>query len=592
MVVMISRKGLVSRTATTALVALVTSLVGSTAVAAPRPASSPTVSINNVSITEGNSGTALASFTVQLKGKTSGPTTVAYATADGTAGAPADYLVANGVVTFGKGQARTVTVPVNGDLADEPNETFAVNLSGASNVSIADAQGIATIVDDDAAPAISVADATVGEGNSGTTDASFRVALSHASAGDVTVDYATADETATSPGDYGAGSGRVSFAPGSTAATIVVPVAGDSLEEPNETFAVNLSGPVGASLADGGAKGTIVDDETLPAISVDDAATAEGDAGSTAVSFGVTLSHPSVDTVSVGLATADGSAVGPADYLPATEVVSLAPGETSKTVAVMVAGDAIDEPDESFAINLSEPSNGVLADHQAAGTITDDDAAPTISVGDASVIEGNAGSKSVEVTVSLSNPSSHQVAVGYATVDGTAVAPGDFEPANGTLLFNAGDTQKTLAVSVLGDTSVEPDELLTIDAASAENATLGDATGGVIIANDGDRWPTSTSVRPRKARGKIRVSGLLSPARPGRTMAVTLYKKKDGRFVKVRTKRPSLGAGADANADGTPDSKYSTRFDNPRRTRRCKVVARFTGDGDHRPSRAVKTFDC
>jgi hypothetical protein len=591
MVVMISRKGLVSRTATTALVALVTSLVGSTAVAAP-PSSGPTVSINDVSVTEGNSGTALASFTVQLKGKTSGPASVSYATADVTAGAPADYLYAGGTVTFGKGKARKVSVLVNGDLADEPSESFAVNLSGAINVSIADAQGIGTIVDDDAAPTISVADATVGEGNSGTTDASFRVALSNSSASEVRVDYSTADETATSPGDYAAGAGVVTFAPGTTAAAITVPVAGDTLEEPNETFAVNLSSPVGATLADGAATGTIVDDETVPAISVGDAATAEGDTGQTAVSFGVTLSHPSADTVSVGLATADGSAIAPADYLPAAEVVSFAPGETSKTVAVMVAGDAIDEPDESFAVNLSAPVNGLLADHQAAGTITDDDAAPSISVGDASVIEGNAGSKSVTVTVSLSNPSSHQVAVGYATADGTAVSPGDFEPASGTLLFGSGETQKTLAVSVLGDTAVEPDELLTIDAASAENAVLGDPSGGVTIANDGDRWPTATSVRARKARGKIRVSGLLSPAHPGRTMAVTLYKKKDGRFVKVRTKRPSLGAGADANADGTPDSKYSTRFRNPRRTRRCKVVARFNGDSDHRPSRAGKTFDC
>ena len=589
---MISRKGLVSRTATTALVALVTSLVGSTAVAAPPSGSGPTVSINDVSITEGNSGTALVSFSVQLKGKTSGPASVSYATADVTAAEPADYQRASGTVTFGKGKARKISVLVNGDLADEPNESFAVNLSGAINVSIADAQGIGTIVDDDATPTISVADATVGEGNSGTTDASFRVTLSNASAGEVRVDYSTADETATSPSDYAAGSGVVTFAPGTTAAAITVPVAGDSLEEPNETFAVNLSSPVGASLADGAATGTIVDDETAPAISVGDAATAEGDAGSAAVSFGVTLSHPSADPVSVGLATADGSAIAPADYVPAAEVVSFAPGEISKTVAVMVAGDTIDEPDESFAVNLSTPDKGVLADNQGAGSIIDDDATPSISVGNASVIEGNSGTKSVTVKVSLSNPSSHQVAVGYATADGTAVAPGDFEPASGTLLFNAGDTQETLAVSVLGDTAVEPDELLTIDAASAENAVLGDPSGGVTIANDGDRWPTSTSVRARKGRGKIRVRGLLSPAHPGRTMAVTLYKKKDGRFVKVRTRRPSLGAGVDANADGTPDSKYSTRFGNPRRTLRCKVVARFPGDNDHRPSRAGKTFDC
>lgn len=116
-------------------------------VAAPLPA----VAINNVNITEGPSGTSVANFTVSLSAPSSNTVTVNYATANNTAVAGSDYVSASGTVSFAPGQvSRPLTVNINGDTTFEPNETFFVNLSNAVNATIADAQGVATIVDDDA----------------------------------------------------------------------------------------------------------------------------------------------------------------------------------------------------------------------------------------------------------------------------------------------------------------------------------------------------------------------------------------------------------------------------------------------------------
>jgi hypothetical protein len=113
-------------------------------------------------------------------------------------------------------------------------------------------------------PAVSVADATVTEGNSGTVAASFSVSLSAASAQTVSVNYSTQDNTASAGSDYEAASGTISFLPGETVKTVTVNVYGDTFDESNETFFVNLNGPVNATIADGQATGTIMDDDDAP----------------------------------------------------------------------------------------------------------------------------------------------------------------------------------------------------------------------------------------------------------------------------------------------------------------------------------------
>src|SRR5690606_38195532 len=123
----------------------------------------------------------------------------------------------------------------------EGNETVLVTLTGPTNATIADGEGIGTILDDDDAPTIAIADASVVEGTGGTTVLTFVVTLSAASGAAVTVDYATADGSAVAPADYTSAVGTLTFAPGATSATIEVAINPDDLSEPTESFAVLLS---------------------------------------------------------------------------------------------------------------------------------------------------------------------------------------------------------------------------------------------------------------------------------------------------------------------------------------------------------------
>ena len=119
---------------------------------------------------------------------------------------------------------QTVSVAVLGDTVVEPNETFVVNLSGAVNATIADNQGVGTIVDNDAVPSLAINDVTVTEGDSGSVNAVFTVNLSAPSGLPVSVKYATANGTATAGSDYTAKSGTLTFAAGVTTQTMSVAV--------------------------------------------------------------------------------------------------------------------------------------------------------------------------------------------------------------------------------------------------------------------------------------------------------------------------------------------------------------------------------
>jgi len=206
----------------------------------------PSVSISDVTITEGNTGTLNAVFTVSIPAVSSQPVTVSYATADGYAGSTAtagtDYQVRSGQVTIPAGQtSATITVPVIGDRVAENSETFFVRLTNPTNSFIADALGIATIVDNE--PRVSISNVSKSEGNAKTTTFSFTVRLSAAYDQAVTVNYKTANGSATAGSDYQAKTGSVMFAPGETIKTITIVVTGDKSRESNETFFVDLFGP-------------------------------------------------------------------------------------------------------------------------------------------------------------------------------------------------------------------------------------------------------------------------------------------------------------------------------------------------------------
>jgi len=223
----------------------------------------PLISINNVSVTEGNGGTTNLTFTVSLSAPAPGAITVKAKTVAGTASAPSDFTTLTQTVSFGVGEiSKPFTVVLNADTSGEPSETVFVNLSNPVGAPIADPHGVGTILDDDAFPALSIADATTTEGNAGTKLLSFTVTLTPASGQTVTVSAQTSDGTATAPSDYtAAGPTLLTFTPGQVSKVFNVTILGDTAPETTETFSVNLSGPTNASIADASAVGTIQEDD-------------------------------------------------------------------------------------------------------------------------------------------------------------------------------------------------------------------------------------------------------------------------------------------------------------------------------------------
>ena len=454
--------------------------------------SMPGIAVNNVTVTEGNAGTADAVFTVTLSRPSYQAITVDYATADGTALAPADYAPVSGTLSFAPGEtAKTFSAAVNGDLLDEVNETFSVNLSAQTNAIISDAQGIGTITDDDLPPSLSISDAAVTEGNTGPTNATFTVSLSAPSSQTVTVNYSTADGTALAGVDYVANSGTLTFTPGQTTSkTVTVVVNGDLLDEPNETFLVNLSNLANATLADAQGIGTTLDDDNPPVLSIGDMTLQEGNSGTADAVFTATLSAPSGQTVTANYSTADGTALAGLDYAATSGTLSFAPGETAKILSVAVSGDLLNEPNETFFVNLSNSTNATLARSQGRGTIQDDDPVPVLRIDDLTLTEGNTGTTAATFTLTLSSPSGQTLSVDFATAGGTAQAPGDFAAQAGALAFAPGQTSQTISVPVNGDALYEPDEVFFVNLANISgNALIADAQGQGTLLND-DPLPT------------------------------------------------------------------------------------------------------
>jgi hypothetical protein len=336
-------------------------------------ASPPSLGINDVTVVEGNTDAVAATFVVTLSRPSTETITVAYATADSGATAGSDYQAASGMLTFAPGETeKTITVLVNGDRLVEPTEAFVVNLSNPTNANINTATGIGTILDDELT--VSVSDAAVTEGNTGTRSATFAVTLSAISEVDVTVHYDTADFDAVAGSDYVAASGDVIIPAGQTSATFVVAVLGDRLPEPTETFAVNLSAAINATIGDGQGVATILDNE--PRISISDATKREGRNGKTTLlTFTVTLSAAYDQPVTLSYSTVNGTATtSDNDYVAKSGTLTFLPGETTKTITIEVKGDSKREANETFYLDLfGLSSNALFTKNRGIGAILNDD---------------------------------------------------------------------------------------------------------------------------------------------------------------------------------------------------------------------------
>ena len=224
-------------------------------------------------------------------------------------------------------------------------------------------------------PTLAINDLTINEGNAGTSTATFNVLLSPVSSQTVTVNYTTANNTASAGSDYVAASGTLTFIPGQQSQPVSVTINGDTTFESNETFSVNLSSPVNAALGDDQGVGTITNDDQQPTISIDDVSVSEGNAGTTSAGFTVSLSNASSQTITVNFATENNTAIAGTHYVQTNGTLTFIPGTTSQPVNVQVNGDQLNEVASlTFNVNLSSATNASITDNRGVGTIVDDDA--------------------------------------------------------------------------------------------------------------------------------------------------------------------------------------------------------------------------
>jgi hypothetical protein len=422
---------------------------------------------------EGNAGITTVQVFITSKGPANGNIVGQYQTVDGTATvADNDYLpqTSDFFIPSGSTTSNPITLQIVGDTKIEPDETFSLDLFNISNGgSLETGPYVIHIINDDAA-GLKVSSPSVSEGNVGTTLMNFTVTINAAVAVAVQAQYSTADGTAKAGQDYQPASGTLLFPIGTSQQTVTVLVNGDTTVELNETFALNVN-IVGGESATG--IGTIVNDD-VPAVSVSSPSVTEGNSGTTSLAFAVTLTTPAAVPIQATFVTSDGTATA-GDYQPATGTLVFNPGETTKIVNITVNGDTTFEANETLGLTVT-PIGGAAA--SGIGTIVNDDA-PSVSVADVRVTEGNSGTTPMNFVVTLNAASSTIVQAGYTTADGTATAGQDYQAAAGTLVFDPGQTQKTVTVNVNGDTNFEPDETLTLTVTPAGGTPV-TATGTIV----------------------------------------------------------------------------------------------------------------
>ena len=458
----------------------------------------PKLHVNDVVVSESD-GTA--TFEMYLIGMSSKSISFEYTAMEGTAIAGSDYQHTSGSMTIEPGET-SVSIPVNilQDSISEQRETFELllrNTSPINSVILSDSRATATIIDDEDIPRLSIRNVMVSESSK---EATITVRLTGASSRNLSMNFETSDGTATAGSDYIAKSGSKTIPAGATSTSFKVSILRDTNEEPSENFTVSLSNiaPNDAVIAvDTSALVTIIDDDQdsdpstprddRPSLSIGDVTVSES---SSNAAFTISLSKTTDKAISVNYATANGTAVAGSDFTTTSGSARIAAGETVATFSVPILEDTIPESMETFSVNLSNvrpPDAATIQDGSAQATITDNDQdedLPSISIANVSVAESAAVAT---LMVTMSDTSDDDVAVSFATANGTAIAGSDYTRTTGTATIEAGQSSTALTVPILNDTVVEDDESFAVNLSNvnpANSAFFTSPSATVTIESD------------------------------------------------------------------------------------------------------------
>ncbi len=352
--------------------------------------------------------------------------------------------------------------------------------------------GTGTGTDGGAPPTLGFADARSSH-DEGESALLVPVFLSAPASSEITVAYTIgggdmADGFATEGTDYVGASGALTFALGELQQGIPLALLADDLEEENELILLVLGEPSGGARLGQADHDLTIRTDRLPRANFAVTASSLPEAAGTMM-LDVTLDRPAIAPVTLPF-TASGTAANPADFALANGALTFAVGETSKSIPLAIAQDALDEDDETVIVTLGEGTNvGLGPDVVRTHTIEDDDALPvaTFTTAAAALTEANA---TVTVTVTLDAASGRTVTVPVVAGAGTATAPADFTyPAQLTLTFPAGTTTQTLDIAVKEDLVDEVNETVLLALGTLTNATAGATISHALTITDDDASP-------------------------------------------------------------------------------------------------------
>jgi hypothetical protein len=428
------------------------------------------ISVTSVSTLEGQQAKVLATLN-----KPSGKViTAEYVTIGGTAEADIDFVPLTGSLVFLPGETeKAIIIDTLEDEEVEDLQFFLIRLSELQNASGDVLESHVNIIDNDVLPTLSVADASVDEGG----EVQFKIHLSSLSRQDVSFDFLTQGDSATAQIDFTSVKGTGVIPAGQSEVLIRVSTLEDSLYENNETFFLNISNGIQATILDGQGVARIVDNDSPPLISVSDASAEEGQP----LEFLVSLNTVSGRDVVVNLATVDGKAKAGEDYLFKSTQLTILSGQTFLKVPIATLNDALYEGPEEFFVQLSEAIHGTIAQSRGVATITDDDEPPLINI---SSVRVNEDAAEAELAVVLSQLSGLDVSFDYHTVDGTARAGSDYAETHGRITMSAGLSGIKLRVPLKGDTLDEDDEVLRLELSNIVGAQIGNSVGQITIMDN------------------------------------------------------------------------------------------------------------
>ena len=420
-------------------------------------------------------------ITVERTGATNTVVAVRFAATNGTARAPGDFVLTNGVLAFGLGEtSKTFAVTILDDGLAETNETVLLRLTNPTNTSLAISTLVLTITTNDSAYlAFSVATNTVSETNGTLT---FTVARSGTTNNAVTVAFTTTNVTATAGTDYTATNATLSFAAGETNKTFTTDITDNATQENTESFRAILSSPTDATITLGTNVVNITDNDGSTVALTTNAVTVSETNGT--LTLLILRSGATNTSVTVDFTTTNITATGGSDYGATNGTFTFAPGVTTNTLAIDITDNLSQESTETFQLRLSNATNTTLGTATNTVTITDEDASSvaftfaTISVAE--------NTNSITLTVVRTGATNTAATVNFATTNGTATAAaGDFRATNGVLSFAPGVTTNTFAVTVLNDLVAELSETFSVRLLNVTNCTLGASNVVVtILTND------------------------------------------------------------------------------------------------------------